>query len=238
MGHLVACLFHHREDLLGATLHAKVLRILDILPAQSCKIRAILVKPVEFGSKIGGVCMRENVVPGERVGLRRREGGIGNDGHTAACKRLHARHALNLHVGAMHVDVVCAHEIAQLVLLEKAEADVEPQVNRLLAKLVLDGTLAGKRHAHLLAMLGLGNCFEKGCLVLLRGKTAHVQYAQHAGGIGEIGLLIRRGLACLQPLLARIDERLRDAVRNHSELGGCPDFGQPVANLGRGALHA
>ena len=68
--HPVACLFHHREDLLGATVHAKTLRILDILPAQSCKIEAILVKPVEFGGKISGICMRKNVVLGERVGLR------------------------------------------------------------------------------------------------------------------------------------------------------------------------
>ena len=138
----------------------------------------------------------------------------------------------------MHVDVVCAHEVAQLVLLEKAEIDVEPEIDRLLAKLDLDGTLAGKRHVHLPAMLGLGNCLEKGCLVLLRGKTTHAQHVQHAGGIGETGLLIRRDLARLQPLLARIDERLRDAVRNHLELSGCPDFGQPVANLGRRTLHA
>ena len=55
--HLVACLSHHRENLLGATAHAKTLRILDILPAQSCKVRAILVKPVEFGSKVGSICM-------------------------------------------------------------------------------------------------------------------------------------------------------------------------------------
>ena len=138
----------------------------------------------------------------------------------------------------MHVDVVCAHEVAQLVLLEKAEADVESEVDCLLAKLYLDGTLACKRRAHLPAMLGLGNCFEKGCLVFLGGKAAHAQYAQHAGGIGETGLLIRRDLASLQPLPARIDERLSDAVRNHLEFGGCPNLGQPVANLGCGTLHA
>ena len=67
---LVACLFHHREDLLGATVHTQLLRILDILPAQNCKIRAVLVKPVEFGGKISDVCMRKDVVLGERVGLR------------------------------------------------------------------------------------------------------------------------------------------------------------------------
>ena len=138
----------------------------------------------------------------------------------------------------MHVNVVCAHEVAQLVLLEKAEVDIKPEIGRLFAKLGLDGALAGKRHVHLLAMPGLGNCLEKGCLVLLRGKTAHAQYAQHAGEIGGTDLLIRRDLTCLQPLLARIDERLRDAVRNHFEPGGCPDFGQPVANLGRRTLHA
>ena len=138
----------------------------------------------------------------------------------------------------MHVDVVCAHEIEQLVLLEKAEIDIEPEVGRLLAKLGLYGTLAGKRQAHLPAMLGLGNRLEEGCLVLLRGKAPHAQHAQHAGRIGDTGLVGRRDPACLQPLFARIDERLRDAVRNHFELGGCPDFGQPVANLGRGTLHA
>ena len=69
-GHLAASFFHHREDLLGATVHAKALRILDILPAQSRKIGAVLIKPVEFGGKIGGVCIRKDVVLGERVGLR------------------------------------------------------------------------------------------------------------------------------------------------------------------------
>ena len=69
-GHLIASISHHRQDLLGATMHTKALRILDILPAQSCKIGAILVKPVEFDGKVDGVCMREDVVLGERVGLR------------------------------------------------------------------------------------------------------------------------------------------------------------------------
>ena len=67
--HLVTCFSHHRENLLGATAHVKTLRILDILPAQNCKIRAILVEPVEFGGKISGICMRKDVVLGERVGL-------------------------------------------------------------------------------------------------------------------------------------------------------------------------
>ena len=69
-GHLIASISHHRQDLLGATMHTKALRILDLLPAQSCKIGAILVKPVEFDGKVDGVCMREDVVLGERVGLR------------------------------------------------------------------------------------------------------------------------------------------------------------------------
>ena len=69
-GHLIASFSHHRQDLLGATMHTKALRILDILPAQSCKIGAILVQPVEFDGKVNGVCMREDVVLGERVGLR------------------------------------------------------------------------------------------------------------------------------------------------------------------------
>ena len=56
-GHLIAGLFHHRKDPLGAAVHTKALCILDILPAQSCKIGAILVKPVEFDGKINGVCM-------------------------------------------------------------------------------------------------------------------------------------------------------------------------------------
>ena len=55
--HLIAGFSHHCQDLLGATMHTKALCILDILPAQSCKIGAILVKPVEFDGKIDGVCM-------------------------------------------------------------------------------------------------------------------------------------------------------------------------------------